>query len=86
MLCGSKVISRMLEKESYFKFIQFKLLNSHLNNSLVHRRCQLNYLEEEIRPKRKRINIFEKDTKRILNLSCLDFSCIYFLFLVANEL
>ena len=47
-------------------------------------------LEEEIRAKRKRINILEKDTKRIkeelqVTVSCLDFSYICSLFLVAND-
>ena len=47
-------------------------------------------MEEEIRAKRKRINILEKDTKRIKEelqgtLSCLDFSYICSLFLVAND-
>ena len=45
---------------------------------------------EEIRAKRKRINILEHDTKRIREelqgtLSCLDFSYICSLFLVAND-
>ena len=47
-------------------------------------------MEEEIRAKQKRINILEKDTKRIREelqgtLSCLDFSYICSLFLVAND-
>ena len=47
-------------------------------------------LEEGIRAKRKRINILEKDTKRIREelpgtLSCLDFLYICSLFLVAND-
>ena len=47
-------------------------------------------MEEEIRAKRKRINILEKDAKRIKEelqgtLSCLDFSYICSLFLVAND-
>ena len=47
-------------------------------------------MEEEFRAKRKRINILEKDTKMIKEelqgtVSCLDFSYICSLFLVAND-
>ena len=47
-------------------------------------------MEEEIRAKWKRINILEKDKKRIRKklqgtLSCLDFSYICSLFLIAND-
>ena len=47
-------------------------------------------MEEEIRAKQKRINILEKDTEKIKEelqetLSCLDFSYICSLFLVAND-
>ena len=47
-------------------------------------------MEEEIRAKRKRITILEKYTKRIkeelqVTVSCLDFSYICSLFLVAND-
>ena len=47
-------------------------------------------MEEEIRAKRKRINILEKDTKKFKEelqrtLSCLDFSYISSLFLAAND-
>ena len=47
-------------------------------------------LGEEIGAKQKRINIFEKDTKNIRKelqgtISCLDFSYICSLFLVANN-
>ena len=72
------------------KFLQFKLVNRHLHNSVVYKKCQIKLLEEEIRAKRKRINILEKDKKRIREelqrtLSCLDFSHICSLFLVAND-
>ena len=72
------------------KFLQFKLANRHLHNSVVYKKCQIKLLEEEIRAKRKRINILEKDTKRIKEelqgtVSCLDFSYICSLFLVAND-
>ena len=72
------------------KFLQFKLANRHLHNSVVYKKCQIKLLEEEIRAKQKRINILEKDTKRIREelqgtLSCLDFSYICSLFLVAND-
>ena len=47
-------------------------------------------MEEEIRAKQKRINILKKDTNGIIEelqgtLSCLDFSYICSLFLVAND-
>ena len=47
-------------------------------------------MEEEIRAKRKKINILEKDTKRIKEelqgtVSCLDFSYICSLSLVPND-
>ena len=72
------------------KFLQFKLANRHLHNSLAYKKCQIKLLEKEIRAKRKRINILEKDAKRIKEelqgtLSCLDFSCICSWFLVAND-
>ena len=72
------------------KFLQFKLANRHLHNSVVYKKCQIKLLEEEIRAKRKRINILEKDTKRIKEelqgtVSCLDFSYICSLILVAND-
>ena len=72
------------------KFLQFKLTNRHLHNSVVYRKCQIKLLEERIKAKRKRINVVEKDTKRIKEelqgtLSCLDFSYICSLFLVAND-
>ena len=60
------------------------------HNYVVYRKCQIKVLEEEIRAKRKRINILEKDTKKIREelqgtLSCLDFSYIFSLSLVAND-
>ena len=72
------------------KFLQFKLRNRHLHNSVVYRKCQIKLLEERIKAKRKRINVVEKDTKRIKEelqgtLSCLDFSYICSLFLIAND-
>ena len=72
------------------EFLQFKLANRHLHNSVVYKKCQIKLLEEEIRAKRKRVNILEKDTKRIKEelqetVSCLDFSYICSLFLVAND-
>ena len=72
------------------KFSQFKLGNRHLHNSVVYKKCQIKLLEEEIRAKRKKINVLEKDTKRIKEelqgtLSCLDFSFLCSLFLVAND-
>ena len=47
------------------KVLQFKLANRHLHNSAVYRKCQIKLLEEEIRTKREKINILEKNTKRI---------------------
>ena len=72
------------------KFLQFKLAKRHLYNSVVYKKFQIKLLEEEIRANRKRINILEKDTKRVKEelqgtLSCLDFSYICSLFLVAND-
>ena len=72
------------------KFLCFKLVNRHLNNSHVYRKCQLRLLEEEIKSKRKRINTLENDTQRVKEelqrtFSVLDFSYICFLFLVAND-
>ena len=72
------------------KFLQFKLANRHLHDSVVYKKCQIKLWEEEIRAKRKRINILEKDAKRIKEvlqgtLSCLDFSYISSLFLVTND-
>ena len=68
------------------KFLQLKLASRHLHNSVVYKKCQIKLLEEEIRAKRKSINILEKDTNRIREelqgtLSCLDFSsvCSYFI-------
>ena len=45
------------------KFLQFKLTNRHLHNSVVYRKCQIKLLEERTKAKRKRINVVEKDTK-----------------------
>ena len=72
------------------KFLQFKLAKRHLYNSVVYKKFQIKLLEEEIRANRKRINILEKDTKRVKEelqgtLSCLDFSYICSLFLIAND-
>ena len=47
------------------KFLQFKVANRHLRNSIVYKKCQIKQLEKEFRAKRKRINILEKDTNRI---------------------
>ena len=60
------------------KFLQFKLANRHLHNSVLYKKYQIKLLKEEIKAKQKRINIFEKDTKRIREelqgiLSCLAF-------------
>ena len=35
------------------KFLQFKLANRHLHNSLAYKKCQIKLLEKEIRAKRK---------------------------------
>ena len=72
------------------KFLQFKLSNWHLHNSVVYNKCQIKLLVDEIRAKRIRINILDKDTKRIKEesqetLSCLDFSYICSFFLVVND-
>ena len=72
------------------KFLQFKLAKRHLYNYFVHSKCQIELLEANIRAKRKRISILEKDTRRIRGelqgaLSCLDFSYIYSLILVASN-
>ena len=72
------------------EFSQLKFANRYLHNSVVYKKCQIKLLEEEIRAKQKRINTLEKDTKRIIKelqgtLSCLDFSYICYLFLVAND-
>ena len=72
------------------KFLQFKLPNRHLHNSLVYKKCRIKLLEEKIRAKEKRINILKKDTKRIRKelqgtLSCLDFSYIWSLLLVTSD-
>ena len=58
-------------------FLQFKLANRHLHNSVVCKKFQINLLEEEIRAKWNRTNILEKGTNRIKEqlqgtLSCLD--------------
>ena len=60
------------------KFLQFKLANRHLHNSVLYKKYQIKLLKEEIKAEQKRINIFEKDTKRIREelqgtLSCLAF-------------
>ena len=70
------------------KFLCFKLVNRHLNNSHVYRKCQLRLLEEEIKSKRKRINTLENDTQRVKEelkrtFSVLDFSSLS---LVANDM
>ena len=70
------------------KFLRFKSVNRHLNNSHVYRKCQLRLLEEEIKSKRKRINTLENDTQRVKEKLQRTFSvCSYIcsLFLVAND-
>ena len=72
------------------KFLRFKLVNRHLNNTLVYRQCQRRLLEEEIKSKRKRINTLENDTQRVKEelqrtFAVLDFSYICSLFLVTND-
>ena len=72
------------------KYPRFKLANRHLNNSHVHRKCEVRLLEEEIKSKPKRINALENDTQRVKEelqktFSALDFSYICSLFLVAND-
>ena len=71
------------------KFLFSKLANRHLKNSHVYKKCQIRLLEEEIKPKRKRINTLENDTQRVKEelqrtFSALGFSHIYCLFLVAK--
>ena len=78
------------KNNNLLNFLQFKLANKQLHNSVVYKKCQIKILEEEVRAKRKIINILEKDAKKIREelrgtLSCLDFSYICSLFLVAND-
>ena len=75
------------KKNVIWKFLQFKIVNNHLHNYVVYEKCQIKLSEEETRAKQKRINIFEKDKKRIREelqgtLSCLGFS--YILLFVTN--
>ena len=86
----SEVFVGLQEKGVIPKFLRFKLVNRHLDNSHVYRKCQLRLLEEEIKSKRKRINTLERDTQRVKKelqrtFSFLDFSYICSLFLVAND-
>ena len=72
------------------KFLQMKLANRHPHNYVDYKKCQIKLLQEEIRAKRKRINILEKDAKKTREelqrtLSCLDFSYTCSSFLVAND-
>ena len=69
------------------KYLQFKLANRNLHNSLVCKKCHTKLLEKEIKANQRRPNILEKDTKRIRKelqetLSCLDFSYICCLLLI----
>ena len=78
------------KKNLISKFLQFKLANRYLHHSVIYKKCQIKLLEEEIRANRKRINILEKDTKRIKEelqgtVSCLDFSYICSLFVVPSD-
>ena len=90
MLLRSEVFVGLQENSVISKFLRFKLANSHLNNSHVYRKCQLRFLEEEIKSKPKRINTLENDTQRFKEelqrtFSVLDFSNICSYFLVAND-
>ena len=72
------------------KFLRFKLANRHLNNSHVYRKCQLRLLEQEIKSKPRRIITLENNAQRVKKelqktFSVLDFSNIFFLFLVATD-
>ena len=72
------------------KFVRFKLANRHLKNSHMYKKCQIRFLEEEIKSKRNRINTLEKDTHGIREElqrthSVLDSSYSCSLFLVAND-
>ena len=78
------------KKNLISKFLQFKLANRYLHHSVIYKKCQIKLLKEEIRANRKRINILEIDTKRIKEelqgtVSCLDFSYICSLILVASD-
>ena len=71
------------------KFLFSKLANRHLKNSHVYKKCQIRLLEEEIKPKRKRINTLENDTQMVKKelqraFSILGFCYIYYLFLVTK--
>ena len=72
------------------KFVRFKLANRHLKNSHMYKKCQIRFLEEEIKSKRNRINTLEKDTHGVKEElqrthSVLDSSYSCCLFLVAND-
>ena len=72
------------------KFLRFKSVNRHLNNSHVYRKCQLRLLEQEIKSKPRRIITLENNTQRVKKelqrtFSVLDFSNICSLFLVATD-
>ena len=72
------------------KFLRFKSVNRHLNNSHVYRKCQLRLLEQEIKSKPRRIITLENNAQRVKKelqktFSVLDFSNICFLFLVATD-
>ena len=56
----------------------------------MYKKCPIRLLEEEVKPKRKRINTLKKDTQRVKEelqrtLSVLDFSYVCSFFLVAND-
>ena len=56
----------------------------------MYKKCQIKLLEEEIKLKRKRINILEKDTQRTKKelqraLLVLDISYVCSFFIVAND-
>ena len=74
-----KRFSLKLKNNLTLKFLQFKLVNRHLHNSLIYKKSQIKLLEEKIRAKWKRTKILEKDTKNVREelqgtLHCLDFS------------
>ena len=51
------------EKNLIPKFLQFKLANRHLHNSVAYKKCQIKLLEEEIRAKREKNQQLGKEHK-----------------------
>ena len=72
------------------KFVQFRVANKDLRNSLTYRQCQTKLLKQKISNKNRRARLLKKDLQSARNdLTCklkwIDFNLVCNLFLLGND-